>query len=190
MSRLWGEKVMLDNDVLKVGFIGTHGVGKTTTVEWLEDLLSEVGVDVGVVTDSARECPMPINRKTTEESQIWILLEQVQQEVEETHKGVDVILSDRTVLDAWVYNRVNVGLSSFINSVMREWLHSYDLLFKLERDLEYLEDDGVRDTDLEFWKEIDEWVERGIGTFGLEDKVVKTTSKSMTIKRKVFNHLT
>lgn len=175
---------------VKIGFMGTHGVGKTSTVQWLSDIVSREGYFVDVVNDSARDCPMPINKETTQESQIWILLEQIQQEVFKRYSDFsEVVISDRTALDALVYTYVNLGKNDFMKGVVDEWMNTYDLLFKMKRKKEYLEDDGLRDTDLEFWKEVDERMSNMINEMELDGRILKVESKEPKIKNRTLELL-
>ena len=50
---------------MKVAFIGTHGVGKTTLCYDLAAALKKRDLTVELVREVARECPLPINRETT-----------------------------------------------------------------------------------------------------------------------------
>ena len=47
---------------MKIAFIGTHGVGKTTLCYDLAALLKRQGLNVDVVKEVARLSPLPINR--------------------------------------------------------------------------------------------------------------------------------
>ena len=66
---------------VKVAFIGTHGVGKTTLCYDLAGALKRQGVHVDMVKEVARLSPLPINRKTSLEAQTWILMTQVAEEI-------------------------------------------------------------------------------------------------------------
>ena len=50
---------------MKIAFIGTHGVGKTTLCFELAALLKKRDRVVEMVREVARFCPLPINRDTT-----------------------------------------------------------------------------------------------------------------------------
>jgi len=66
---------------LKIAFIGTHGVGKTTLCFDLAAHLKRLDFSVDLVKEVARECPLPINRDTTLEAQSWILHTQIAREI-------------------------------------------------------------------------------------------------------------
>ena len=47
---------------MKIAFIGTHGVGKTTLCYDLAAALKKRDLTVELVREVARECPLPINQ--------------------------------------------------------------------------------------------------------------------------------
>ena len=49
---------------MKVALIGTHGVGKTTLCYELAARLKRRDVEVELVREVARRCPLPINRSS------------------------------------------------------------------------------------------------------------------------------
>ena len=58
---------------MKIAFIGSHGVGKTTLCYDLASRLKRQDRAVDLVKEVARRCPLPINRETTREAQ-WRLV--------------------------------------------------------------------------------------------------------------------
>lgn len=67
---------------LKVAFVGTHGVGKTTLCFDLAAQLKRLDLGVDIVKEVARRCPLPINEETTLDAQAWILHTQIAEEIE------------------------------------------------------------------------------------------------------------
>ena len=67
---------------MKIALIGTHGTGKTTIVHEIVSKLKKRGFDVDFLGEIARQCPFPINEKTTKKSQIWMILKQITSEME------------------------------------------------------------------------------------------------------------
>ena len=59
---------------MKVAFIGTHGVGKTTLAYGLAMRLKQLGANVGFLEEVARRCPFPINEETSLQAQVLIPL--------------------------------------------------------------------------------------------------------------------
>jgi nicotinamide riboside kinase len=141
---------------MKVAFIGTHGVGKTTLCYDLAAGLKKRDLSVELVREVARECPLPINRDTTVKAQAWILHTQIAWELQAEAKA-DVVCCDRSVLDNYCYlKRAAAGdpLVEVLGHLVRAWTETYDVLFRVPvlGDLRF---DGVRDTDLAFQHDID-----------------------------------
>jgi hypothetical protein len=141
---------------MKVAFIGTHGVGKTTLCYDLAAGPKKRDLSVELVREVARECPLPINRDTTVRAQAWILHTQIAWELQAEAKA-DVVCCDRAVLDNFCYlKRARAGDPhvEVLEALVRAWTATYDVLFRvpLFGDPRF---DGVRDTDLAFQREID-----------------------------------
>ena len=142
---------------MKVAFIGTHGTGKTTLCYDLVAALKKLGVSADMVKEVARLSPLPINRRTSLESQTWILMTQIAEEIRSasTH---DVVVCDRSVLDNYAYLLLGCGRHKPIERFVEHWMKSYDLLFKVPMSGGATED-GVRDTDEFFIRSIDNLVD-------------------------------
>ena len=87
---------------MKVAFIGTHGVGKTTLCFELAALLKKRDKVVEMVREVARFCPLPINRDTTVAAQSWILHTEIAEELVAENKA-EIVICDRSVLDNYCY---------------------------------------------------------------------------------------
>ena len=70
-----------DRRRLKLAFVGTHGVGKTTLCFDLASQLKRLDLGVDLVKEVARRCPLPINEETTLDAQAWILHTQIAEEM-------------------------------------------------------------------------------------------------------------
>jgi nicotinamide riboside kinase len=143
---------------MKVAFIGTHGVGKTTLCYDVAALLKKRDVNVDIVKEVARQSPLPVNRKTSLEAQTWILTTQV---AEEIRAGVQhpVVVCDRSALDNYAYMALACGRQKPVERFVDWWMKSYDLLFKVPF-TPGPSADGFRDTDEFFMRSIDELVDR------------------------------
>jgi predicted ATPase len=150
---------------MKIAFIGTHGVGKTTLCYDLAALLKRQALNVDVVKEVARLSPLPINRKTSLESQTWILMTQVAEEIRSASQH-DVVICDRSVLDNYAYLALACGRQRAIERFVDYWMKTYDLLFKVPLSGE-TPPDGVRDTDEFFVRSIDELVDALLREKGL-----------------------
>jgi thymidylate kinase len=142
---------------MKLAFIGTHGVGKTTLCYDLASALKRQGLNIDMVKEVARLSPLPINRKTSLEAQLWILTTQVAEEIRSSAHH-EVVICDRSVLDNYAYMTFACGKQKAIERFVDYWLKSYDLLFKVPISGRAAAD-GVRDTDEFFMRAIDQLVD-------------------------------
>jgi len=143
--------------LFKVALVGTHGVNKTTIAYELAGVLKRKGYNVELLTEIARECPLPLNEKATREAYQWIIARQVQLEIEKSPRA-DVLVCDRAVLDNFAYYVRRYGSADkegrSLGLYCRSWMRTYDLLIRLPI-VEALAPDGFRSTDSQFQLEID-----------------------------------
>jgi thymidylate kinase len=148
---------------LKIAFIGTHGVGKTTLCFDLAARMKRLDLSVEIVKEVARHSPLPINRETTLEAQNWILHSQIAQEIA-METNYEAVVCDRSVLDNYAYLVHGFGAQEHLEPLLRHWLASYSALFKVPvlREPSF---DGTRDTSARFQIEIDELLDDLITEF-------------------------
>ena len=145
---------MLETRALKVAFIGTHGVGKTTLCYGLGARLKARDVSLEVVHEVARRCPLPINEGTTVAAQAWILHTQIGEELLAAAR-YPVVLCDRSALDNYVYLLVAAGRQPGLEELVTSWMASYDLLVHVPI-VAQPDPDGIRAADPAFQRAIDE----------------------------------
>jgi len=152
--------------MLKVGFSGAHGVGKTTLCRELHRYLEQDGI----VVHQTPEVPREIIDEVKDASffrrgnnslirQFLILARQIA--VETDHHDVEVLLCDRTLVDHWAYTvaqfhpslQDDVGAMAW-SKFVRAHQASYGLRFYVPIEFA-VKDDGVREGDLEFQHSID-----------------------------------
>jgi predicted ATPase len=138
---------------MKLAFIGSHGVGKTTLCYDLAARLKRQDRAVDLVKEVARECPLPINRETTFQAQAWILHTQIAQEIATAAEN-EVIICDRSVLDNYAYLVYQAGRRPEYDALVREWVGTYDRLFKVPI-IDAPTFDGKRDVSRTFQHAID-----------------------------------
>ena len=141
---------------MKIAFIGTHGVGKTTLCFELAALLKKKDKTVEMVREVARFCPLPINRDTTIAAQSWILHTEIAEELVAEHKA-EVVVCDRSALDNYCY-LLQTGRSPMLEPLVRWWTSTYGLLIKVPI-VGSLQFDGLRDVDDAFQRAVDEKIE-------------------------------
>ena len=143
---------------MKIAFIGTHGVGKTTLCYELAGVLKRQGILVDIVKEVARLSPLPINRQTSLDAQTWILMTQVAEEIRSAAHH-QVVVCDRSALDNYAYMVLACGRQKAIERFVALWMKTYDLLFKVPMSEGAVSADGVRDTDELFMRSIDRLVD-------------------------------
>jgi hypothetical protein len=169
---------------MKVAIIGTHFTGKTELCESLFSFLWGMGKDVVLVKESARRCPLPVNRASSFEAQLWILAEQIKQEIENSEH--DITISDRGVPDNFAYAlRAFPQKAKPMDKFIAEYSRSYSHIFKTTPLDNPIRPDGFRDTDPKFRDEI-ERILKGFLDFNLiEHKVLPAEGALEFIKREM-----
>lgn len=142
---------------MKIAFIGSHGVGKTTLCYDLASRLKRQDRIVDLVQEVARGCPLPINRDTTVQAQSWILHTQIAHELAASAQD-GIVICDRSVLDNYAYFVHRAGRHPPYDALVKDWVTSYDALFKVPI-IDAPSFDGKRDLSQAFQQEIDETID-------------------------------
>jgi len=152
----------------KIGIIGTHGTGKTTLA--LQIAAAEKRklpyLRVDILTNVARSCPLPINNDATPESQAWIFHQRMRQEIELAHRA-NVLICDRTVLDICAYSDRLGYLDNNYFAMALAWIPTYHEIYWLRPGDAPPADDGVRDVDPIFQRDIDETLAGWISAYDI-----------------------
>lgn len=142
-----------------IAFAGTHGTGKTTSAakRFVDEKIKNPKARVGFLCEVARDCPLPINRNTSQESQLWIFGRQLEQEIALASKN-DLVIADRCLADNISYARV--GGFSVLADRLEEifFIHAgiyQKILFKGWCDNPFLFDDGDREIDPIFRQQVE-----------------------------------
>ena len=140
----------------KIAFIGTHGVGKTTLAYGLAARLKRRDINLNVVVEVARACPLPLNEATTLEAQSWILHSQIAHELAAEARS-PVVICDRSVLDNYVYLLFARGRQPALEPLIESWCATYDLqVYVPVLHGSEARADGIRATDPAFRQQIDD----------------------------------
>ena len=144
----------------KVAFIGSHGIRKTTAVHGFANAMQRAGRSVEHGREVVRDNPLGINESATGESQLWVIVSQIRQELQ-LAKNAEVLVLDRGVMDNFAYYlRANEGEDPFdVRPLVKKWSLTYDMVVRLQPDID-LRDDGVRSTSDEFRSEIESILDR------------------------------
>jgi nicotinamide riboside kinase len=139
---------------MKIAFIGSHGVGKTTLCYGLAARLKARDVGVEVVHEVARRCPLPINEETSVAAQSWILHSQIADELV-AQARYPVVVCDRSVLDNYVYLLLAAGPQPGPESLVAWWIATYDLLVHVPI-VAGPRPDGIRASDPSFQRAVED----------------------------------
>jgi nicotinamide riboside kinase len=164
----------------KIAFIGSHSVRKSNAVHAFASTIGRAGRSVEVGREVIRDNPLGLNEGATPEAQLWVLMAQVQQELE-LAKRADVLVTDRSVVDNFAYYlRVTAGEDPFgVEPLIRRWAATYDLSVRLLPDVGLLAD-GVRSTSDEFRDEIEAVLDRILPVYLPEDRCLSLPASQVT----------
>ena len=164
----------------KIAFIGSHSVRKSNAVHAFASTIGRAGRSVEVGREVVRFNPLGINEGATPEAQLWVLMAQVQQELELRNRA-EVLVTDRSVVDNFAYFlRVTDGADPFgVEPLIRHWASTYDLFVRLLPDVALLAD-GVRSTNDAFRDEIEAILDRILPDYVAADRLVNVRASEVT----------
>ncbi len=166
---------------MKIAFMGSHGVGKTTLCFELAACLKRLDLSVDLVKEIARRCPLPINRDTTRDAQQWILHTQIAEEIA-LAQGYEIIVCDRALLDNYAYLVNAAGRQPALEDLVRHWMGSYHLLVKVPI-MAPPRFDGTRDVSPGFQAAVDGLIDELLADYGLPCLRLPAADRSAWIPR-------
>ncbi|HEX5630873.1 MAG TPA: AAA family ATPase [Acidimicrobiia bacterium] len=176
----------------KIAFIGSHSVRKTNAVHSFAGAVGRTGRSVEVGREVVRFNPLGLNEGATAEAQLWVLMTQVQQELELWHRA-EVLVTDRAVVDNFAYFlRATGGVDPFgVEPLVRNWARTYDLFVRLYPDVALLPD-GVRSTNDAFRDEIEDILDQIVPRYVPEDRLINVKASEVNESfdwRSIVEHL-
>ena len=144
---------------MRIGLTGTMSVGKTTLVNAIKQL-PEFG-NYNFATERSKylnSLGIPLNFETTIEGQTIFLAERVTELMQEN------IITDRTILDVIAFtqcaNKVSVIDSDAFEKYAKRFIFQYDYIFYISPKGIDVEDNGIRETDVNYRNKIDETIQK------------------------------
>tara|TARA_Y100000385_G_C12790434_1_gene507389 strand:- start:131 stop:661 length:531 start_codon:yes stop_codon:yes gene_type:complete len=143
---------------MKIGLCGTMSVGKTTLV----DALKSVSEFKSFVTRTERSKELmamgiPLNTDSTVKGQAVFLAERASELM------VEKIITDRTIIDVMAFAKCSKSMYYFeaddFCDFASHMLSEYDYIFYVSPEGVEIEDNGVRETDADYRKTIDESIQ-------------------------------
>ena len=153
-------------------------VGKTTLVKALSEM--EQFKDYICTTERSQylnSLGIPLNHETTIEGQTIFLAERVT-ELMHNH-----LITDRTIIDVMAFTKCAKKVSCIDNEAFenyaKRFINQYDYIFYISPDGIDIEDNGIRETDIDYRRQIDEEIQKLL----LKHRPVVYTLKGTTKKR-------
>jgi nicotinamide riboside kinase len=164
----------------KIAFIGSHSVRKSNAVHAFASTVGRAGRSVEVGREVVRFNPLGMNEGATAEAQLWVLMAQVQQELELRNRA-EVLVTDRSVVDNFAYFlRVTDGADPFgVEPLVRGWAATYDLMVRLLPDVALLAD-GVRSVSDAFRDEIEAILDRILPQYVAPERLLAVPASQVT----------
>jgi nicotinamide riboside kinase len=164
----------------KIAFIGSHSVRKSNAVHAFASTIGRAGRSVEVGREVVRFNPLGLNEGATPEAQLWVLMAQIQQELELRGRA-EVLVTDRSVVDNFAYFlRVTDGADPFgVEPLIRRWARTYDLLVRLLPDVALLAD-GVRSVSDAFRDEIEAILDRILPEYVATERLLTIGASAVT----------
>jgi GTPase SAR1 family protein len=149
---------------MKIAFVGTINVGKTTLVNALAELPQFK--DYKIATERSkylRDLGIPLNTDSTLKGQMIFGAERASELFHEN------LLTDRSIIDVMAFTNLAKSISTFEKQEF-EFLYSniigdYDYVFYISPEGIEIEDNGVRATDPKYRLEIDNEIKTLLGDY-------------------------
>ena len=150
---------------MKIGLCGTMSVGKTTLVNRLKEL--KQFKDYEFATERSKylnDLGIPLNTDSTLKGQTVFLAERCAELIKEN------IITDRTVIDVMAFTNLARSIDfkdkEYFEDYARVFVGEYDYIFYISPEGTIMEDNGIRETDLEYRDDIDKAIIEILNKFG------------------------
>jgi len=150
---------------MKIGLCGTMSVGKTTLVNKLKELKQFENYEFATErSEYLNNLGIPLNTDSTLKGQTVFLAERCAELIKEN------IITDRTVIDVMAFTNLARSIDfkdkEYFEDYARVFVGEYDYIFYISPEGTIMEDNGVRETDLEYREDIDKAIIKILNKFG------------------------
>jgi len=150
---------------MKIGLCGTMSVGKTTLVNKLKELKQFENYEFATERSKyLNDLGIPLNTDSTLKGQTIFLAERCAELIKEN------IITDRTVIDVMAFTNLARSIDfkdkEYFEDYARVFVGEYDYIFYISPEGTVMEDNGVRETDLEYRNDIDKAIIKILNKFG------------------------
>ena len=166
---------------MKIGLCGTMSVGKTTLVNELKKLNQFKGYEFATErSEYLMNLGIPLNTDSTLNGQTVFLAERVAELMKEN------VITDRTILDVIAFTNLAKSIDNKDKEYFEDYaglfVGDYDYIFYVSPEGVEMEDNGIRETDLEYRKAIDTAIIRAMNKYGHRCRNVNII-KGSTVER-------
>ena len=176
---------------MKIGLCGTMSVGKTTLVNALKELPEFK--DYMFRTERSKELMaqgIPLNTDSTLKGQCVFLAERASELMCEN------IITDRTVIDVMAFANCSTSMDIYdkedFETLVSQLIREYDYIFYVSPKGVEIEDNGIRETDAQYRKNIDFMIGGLLNRYSHKIKQLNTLSgntedRIKSIKEVIFS---
>ena len=157
---------------MKIGLCGTMSVGKTTLVNALKDIPEFKGYTTRTERSKhLMSIGVPLNTDSTYKGQIMFASERASELLQED------IITDRTVIDVMAFSILSTSMSHdekvTISDLLGRMVEDYDVIFYVSPEGVEMEDNGVRETNLEYRTAIDSEIKKIIEYYNYKTTIIE-----------------
>ena len=174
---------------MKIGFCGTMSVGKTTLVNTLKELPEFKNYSFRTERSKhLMNLGIPLNTDSTFKGQLVFASERAAELMQEN------IITDRTIIDVMAFTNLSTSMEDYekyhLNASLYHLIKEYDIIFYVSPKGVKIEDNGIRETNSKYRKDIDKEILSLIQTYGLATKVVKLSGTTKERIKQIKEALT
>lgn len=167
---------------MKIGFVGTVSVGKTTLVNALKELPEFTEFNFATERSKyLRDLGIPLNTDSTIKGQMIFLAERASELIQPR------IITDRTVIDVIAFTHLAKSIPHYVcdefDQLASRLIPEYDYVFYVSPEGVELEDNGVRAIDPEYRMKIDKEIKKIISSN--RNKIKKYVELSGTTEERI-----
>ena len=174
---------------MKVAFLGTHRIGKTTAAHKLVYELRKSGINAGYFPEVIRTintCLFEIDNINSR-TQKYLLHKQISKEMEEELK-YDILVCDRSILDTYIYFVVgkkmyNINWEYFIHEHMK----TYDYLFYIKAKNKFNKKDNFNVLKDDFRQQVEDNIFNIVDKLKINTSIIKYDENK--VKKIIYNKL-